>query len=184
MRVVLTVNGRPWSGEVPVRLTLSDLLRDRLRLTGTMGCEQGACGACTVLADGEAVRSACAGGPGGRDAGDDDRGTGSARARLSPTGGVAAPSRLPCGFCVPGFLASATEILGSGRRYSCQQLRELLGKCLPHRLRAARRGGVRMPTIGTDDHELLVTGRGRFIADLAPDDCVEVRLSARRCLTP
>ena len=35
MRVVLTVNGRPWSGEVPVRLTLSDLLRDRLGLTGT-----------------------------------------------------------------------------------------------------------------------------------------------------
>ena len=58
MRVVLTVNGRPWSGEAPVRLTLSDLLRDRLGLTGThVGCEQGACGACTVLADGEAVRS-------------------------------------------------------------------------------------------------------------------------------
>ena len=52
MRVVLTVNGRPWSGEVPVRLTLSDLLQDRLGLTGThVGCEQGACGACTVLAD-------------------------------------------------------------------------------------------------------------------------------------
>jgi 2Fe-2S iron-sulfur cluster binding domain len=58
LRVVLTVNGRPWSGEVPARLTLSDLLRDRLGLTGThVGCEQGVCGACTILADGQAVRS-------------------------------------------------------------------------------------------------------------------------------
>ena len=71
-----------------------------------------------------------------------------------------------CGFCVPGFLASATEILGSGVATAASSS-ELLSRMLPlHRLRAARRGGVRMPTIGTDDHELLVTGRG-FIADLA-----------------
>jgi aerobic-type carbon monoxide dehydrogenase small subunit (CoxS/CutS family) len=58
LKVALTVNGRPLSGDVPARLTLSDLLRDRLGLTGThVGCEQGVCGACTVLADGEAVRS-------------------------------------------------------------------------------------------------------------------------------
>jgi carbon-monoxide dehydrogenase small subunit len=58
LNLTLTVNGRSWSGDVPARLTLSDLLRDRLGLTGThVGCEQGVCGACTVLADGEAVRS-------------------------------------------------------------------------------------------------------------------------------
>src|SRR5215475_12607306 len=54
----MTVNGQPWAGDVEPRLTLADLLRDRLRLTGThLGCEHGVCGACTVLLDGEAVRS-------------------------------------------------------------------------------------------------------------------------------
>ena len=58
MNLQLTVNGRGWAGEVEPRLSLADLLRERMRLTGThLGCEQGACGACTVLLDGEAVRS-------------------------------------------------------------------------------------------------------------------------------
>jgi aerobic carbon-monoxide dehydrogenase small subunit len=126
--VTLSVNGRRWSGDVPVRLTLSDLLRDRLGLTGThVGCEQGACGACTVLADGAAVRSclllaAQADGM-----------------QLTTIEGMGEPGRLSalqaallrhrafqCGFCVPGFLASATELLGSGRRYSREELRDLL----------------------------------------------------------
>ena len=54
----LVVNGEAWSGTVSPRLTLCDFLRGQLRLTGThAGCEQGVCGACTVLVDGEAVRS-------------------------------------------------------------------------------------------------------------------------------
>ena len=54
IEVSTVVNGRPWSGEVPPRQTLADFLRDNLRLTGThLGCEQGVCGACTVLLDGE-----------------------------------------------------------------------------------------------------------------------------------
>jgi carbon-monoxide dehydrogenase small subunit len=128
VKVTLSVNGRRWSGDVPVRLTLSDLLRDRLGLTGThVGCEQGACGACTVLADGAAVRSclllaAQADGM-----------------QLTTIEGMGEPGRLSalqaallrhrafqCGFCVPGFLASATELLGSGRRYSREELRDLL----------------------------------------------------------
>nr|MDQ6922164.1 2Fe-2S iron-sulfur cluster-binding protein [Candidatus Dormibacteraeota bacterium] len=61
MKLTLTVNGEPWAGEVEPRLTLADLLRDRLRLTGThLGCEHGVCGACTVLLDGEPVRSCLA----------------------------------------------------------------------------------------------------------------------------
>jgi carbon-monoxide dehydrogenase small subunit len=56
--VELTVNGRPRSATVDVRTTLADFLRDHLALTGThLGCEHGVCGACTVLVDGDAVRS-------------------------------------------------------------------------------------------------------------------------------
>ena len=54
----LTVNGTTYERSVPVRLTLADFLREELNLTGThLGCEHGVCGACTILCDGEAVRS-------------------------------------------------------------------------------------------------------------------------------
>ncbi len=56
--VRLTVNGSPREGSAEPRLLLSDFLRHELGLTGThVGCEHGVCGACTVLLDGEAVRS-------------------------------------------------------------------------------------------------------------------------------
>ena len=58
MRVELAVNGQAHALEVEPRLSLLDCLRDRLLLTGAhAGCEHGVCGACTVLLDGEAVRS-------------------------------------------------------------------------------------------------------------------------------
>jgi aerobic-type carbon monoxide dehydrogenase small subunit (CoxS/CutS family) len=56
--VTITVNGRRQSREVECRRLLSDFLRHDLGLTGThVGCEQGVCGSCTVVLDGEAVRS-------------------------------------------------------------------------------------------------------------------------------
>lgn len=128
MKLALTVNGRHWSGDVPERLTLCDFLRDRVGLTGThVGCEQGVCGACTVLADGEAVLSCLMlavqaegmqittiegmGEPG----------------NLSPLQAAFVRHRaFQCGFCTPGFLASAEEILSSGRRYNREELRHLL----------------------------------------------------------
>src|SRR5437588_1050482 len=56
--VAITVNGATEKRTVPVRLLLSDFLRSHLGLTGThVGCEHGVCGCCTVLLDGEAVRS-------------------------------------------------------------------------------------------------------------------------------
>jgi carbon-monoxide dehydrogenase small subunit len=99
-----------------------------LGLTGThVGCEQGACGACTVLADGEAVRSCLM------------LAVQAEGMQLTTIEGMGAPGRLwdlqaaflrhrafQCGFCTPGFLASAAEILGSGRRYSREELRDLL----------------------------------------------------------
>ena len=57
-RIQVTVNGRAYESEVEARLLLSDFLRHELDLTGThVGCEHGVCGACTVLMDGEPVRS-------------------------------------------------------------------------------------------------------------------------------
>src|SRR5947207_12959710 len=56
--VNMTVNGTPWSGEVPVEEVLLDLLRSRIGLTGTKrGCESEVCGACEVLVDGVPVSS-------------------------------------------------------------------------------------------------------------------------------
>jgi aerobic-type carbon monoxide dehydrogenase small subunit (CoxS/CutS family) len=58
LHVSLTVNGTPWSGEVPVEETLLEFLRVRLRLTGTKrSCESEVCGACTVLVDNRPVSS-------------------------------------------------------------------------------------------------------------------------------
>jgi aerobic carbon-monoxide dehydrogenase small subunit len=57
-QITLTVNGRTQTGAVEPRMLLCDFVRHDLRLTGThVGCEQGVCGACTVLLDGEPVRS-------------------------------------------------------------------------------------------------------------------------------
>lgn len=58
MKLSCTVNGEIIEADVPPRLLLSDFLRHELRLTGTnVGCEMGVCGACTVIVDGEPVRS-------------------------------------------------------------------------------------------------------------------------------
>jgi aerobic-type carbon monoxide dehydrogenase small subunit (CoxS/CutS family) len=57
-RIELTVNGRRYSGDSEPRVHLADFLRHALGLTGThLGCEHGVCGACTVIVDGQAVRS-------------------------------------------------------------------------------------------------------------------------------
>ena len=56
--VTLTVNGKQYSAEAEVRLTLADFIRHTLGLTGThLGCEHGVCGACTILLDGRSARS-------------------------------------------------------------------------------------------------------------------------------
>jgi len=56
--IAVTVNGQRYEKHVPVRLLLSDFLRHELHLTGThVGCEHGVCGCCTILLNGEAVRS-------------------------------------------------------------------------------------------------------------------------------
>jgi 2-furoyl-CoA dehydrogenase 2Fe-2S iron sulfur subunit len=112
-----TVNGRPVLETVEPRLLLSDFLRHRLGLTGThVGCEHGVCGACTVLVDGVAARAClmlAAQADGCRIdtveglAGDD---------RLSPMQeAFHRHHALQCGFCTPGILMGATDLLSRGR---------------------------------------------------------------------
>jgi carbon-monoxide dehydrogenase small subunit len=115
----LTVNGYPWEGEVEPRLSLADLLRDRLGLTGThLGCEHGVCGACTVLLDGEAARSCLT-------LGVQAEGAAVVTVEGLPRGLI--PERVfQCGFCRAGFVVSAAALLSDGRRRSHQELAEQL----------------------------------------------------------
>ena len=109
----LTVNGIAHSAEVEARLLLSDFLRQNLGLTGThVGCEQGACGACTVLFNGEPVRACLmlavhADGH----AVETVEGLGTPQ-RLHPLQEAFHEAHgLQCGFCTPGFLMTLLPFL-------------------------------------------------------------------------
>ncbi len=112
-RVTLAVNGCDVSHEVPARTHLGDFLREEVRLTGThLGCEHGVCGACTVLLDGQPVRScitfavACEGREITTVEGYD---TDPVMQRLRPA--FTKHHALQCGFCTPGMLATARDIV-------------------------------------------------------------------------
>jgi aerobic-type carbon monoxide dehydrogenase small subunit (CoxS/CutS family) len=128
MELTLVVNGKPWSGEVPPRLTLADFLRDRLKLRGThLGCEHGVCGACTVLVDERAMRSClmfAVQADGQQVLTVEGMSRDGAHSPLQQA--FLDHGAFQCGFCTPGFLASAEELLRSGRRYSRSELRERL----------------------------------------------------------
>jgi carbon-monoxide dehydrogenase small subunit len=113
-RVAVQVNGKTYEREVESRLLLSDFLRHELGLTGThVGCEHGVCGACTVLLDGEPVRSCLifAVQAHGREL--------STVEGLAPGPGELHPLQqafwethgLQCGFCTPGFLMTLVPFL-------------------------------------------------------------------------
>ncbi len=107
MKIILTVNGVDHELDVEPRTLLVDALRDQLGLTGTnVGCGHGACGSCTVLVDGDAVRSCLMLAVQGRGR------------TIETVEGLAGPDEplhpvqqaftdhhaLQCGFCTPGFL--------------------------------------------------------------------------------
>ena len=111
--VSLTVNGAPVTAQVAPRLQLAELLREQLRLTGThLGCEQGVCGACTVLLDGAPARSciafavACAGAEVRTIEGFDDD---PLMAELRDA--FKREHALQCGYCTPGMLVTAYDIV-------------------------------------------------------------------------
>ncbi len=111
--ISLTLNGHPVTAEAEGRTNLADFVRDTLDLTGThIGCEHGVCGACTILVDGEPARAclsfagACQGAEVVTIEGlDDDAVTADLRAAFNRE------HALQCGFCTPGMLVSARDLV-------------------------------------------------------------------------
>ena len=116
--ITLTVNGVPHSVELDdPRVTLLDLLRERLQLTGTKkGCDRGQCGACTVLVDGRRINS-CLALAVSHDGAHVVTIEGLAQAdRLHPVQeAFIAHDGLQCGFCTPGQIMSAIGLMQEGQ---------------------------------------------------------------------
>jgi carbon-monoxide dehydrogenase small subunit len=128
-QVRLTVNGARYEAFVEPRMTLVDLLRGELGLTGThVGCEHGVCGACTILLEGQAVRSCIM------------LAVQADGATLMTVEGLSQEGRLhpiqeafmeehglQCGFCTPGFLMSVYELLQHNQNPSDEEIKDSLG---------------------------------------------------------
>jgi aerobic carbon-monoxide dehydrogenase small subunit len=125
MKIALTVNGKPIMAEVAPRTHLADFLREELLLTGThIGCEHGICGACTVEIDGEIARSCityavtCDGARVRTIEGFDDD---PLMARLRQA--FSAAHALQCGYCTPGMLIAARDLVRRKGRLSRADIR-------------------------------------------------------------
>ena len=132
LRVDLTVNGRPATVHVAPRVTLADALRDHLGLTGThLGCEHGVCGLCTVMVDGDAARSclilACQV-DGSEIVTVEGMGTPADLHPLQQSFGT--HHALQCGFCTPGQIMSAYDLLTSEPGIEAAQLPDQLSGVL------------------------------------------------------
>jgi len=127
-QIELHVNGRTRRASVEPRRLLSDVLRHDLGLTGThVGCEHGVCGACTVLMDGESIRSCLcfAVQAEGREIT-----TVEGMGEVEELGPLQRKFKerhaLQCGFCTPGMLATASELLAMNRPLDDAEIREAL----------------------------------------------------------
>ena len=127
--IALVVNGVRHDVEVETRLTLADCLRHRLRLTGThLGCEHGVCGACTVLVDGQAVRSCL------MLAVQAEHAEVTTVEGIAGAGGSLHPLQeafrdrhgLQCGFCTPGMLMTLMEFLDENPLPTEAEVREAI----------------------------------------------------------
>lgn len=127
--ITMRVNGKEVELAIDPRESLLDTLRKRCGLTSVKkGCEVGECGACTVLVDGEAVNSCIyltvwAKG----------KSILTVEGLKTPTGELSPiqqafvdETAVQCGFCIPGIIMSAVEIVGTGKRYSREELRRLI----------------------------------------------------------
>ena len=124
--ISVEVNGVQRAAQVPARLSMVDWLREELRLTGThVGCEHGVCGACTILFDGESMRSCLlfavqADGH----AITTVEGLASDETHLHPLQSAFREAHgLQCGFCTPGFLMTLVPFLQENRDPSEEEIR-------------------------------------------------------------
>jgi carbon-monoxide dehydrogenase small subunit len=123
--ITLTVNGTQVTRSVPARQHLVDFLRDELGLTGShIGCEHGVCGACTLRVNGEIVRGClmlavqadgCTV--------DTIEGLSDSKELARLQAAFHRHNALQCGFCTPGMLMAAQELLKSGRSVTREQIR-------------------------------------------------------------
>jgi carbon-monoxide dehydrogenase small subunit len=130
--ITVTVNGRAHRRQVEPRVHLADFLRHELGLTGThIGCEQGVCGNCTVLVDGEAVKSClmfAAQADGATVTTVESLADGD---RLHPLQQAFKDAHaLQCGYCTPGFLMMTMALAAEPGRPTRAQLREQLAGVL------------------------------------------------------
>jgi aerobic-type carbon monoxide dehydrogenase small subunit (CoxS/CutS family) len=127
--ISLTVNGVKYERDVEPRLLLSDFVRQELALTGThVGCEHGVCGACTILFDGEPVRSCImfAVQAHGHEL-QTIEGLASPSGELNPLQAAFRNAHgLQCGFCTPGFLMTLTSFLRDNSQPSDVEIRDAL----------------------------------------------------------
>jgi len=128
MNIEFTLNGAQVAVDVPARRSLADCLRHDLKATGThVACEHGVCGACTVIVDGEAVRSCLM-----LAVQADQRDVVTVEG-LSPENGMSTLQEafhrhhaLQCGFCTPGILTTAHALLSAEPQASKDRIREVL----------------------------------------------------------
>ena len=152
MSVSLTINGALRELEVEPRTTLLDALRDEMRLTGThVGCEHGVCGACTIIVNGETVRSCLM-------FGFQAEGATIRTVESLSQGGPLHPLQeafvehhaLQCGFCTPGFLMLAVGLLEENPDMDEAAMRDALSsnlcRCTGYEniLKAVKDGAQRM----------------------------------------
>lgn len=126
----MTVNGKDVEVGIDPRESLADTLRERLGLTSVKkGCEVGECGACTVLVDGTAIDSCIY-----LSVWAEGKTILTVEGLQDPDTGALDPiqrafveeAAVQCGFCTPGIILSAVEIVGSGKTYTRDELRKLI----------------------------------------------------------
>ena len=127
--ITMKVNGKQRELAVDVRESLADALRNRLALTSVKkGCEVGECGACTVLVDGISVDSCIylAVWADGKTILTVE-GLQGENGELNPVQqAFIDEAAVQCGFCTPGLILTAVEIVGSGKQYTREELRKLI----------------------------------------------------------
>lgn len=125
-----TLNGVPKEKHIDVRASLTDMLREDYSLTSVKkGCEVGECGACCVLIDGETYNSCIylAVWADGKSILTVEGLKGEAAGRLHPVQqAFVEEAAVQCGFCTPGIIMTAVELLGTGRTYTREELRKAI----------------------------------------------------------